>query len=204
LLDLGHPEGIARLLEMAVDVDLPDASRIAAIKTARNSSPAAAAAVSFLVKRHDFPDWEFPYSAIDAIPDVVDDTILEGLALIIQNRNLTDGARLHAAALAAMSEGEPAYRQLLKQWSSADLTALLGEEAAHGIAEAWSVLWRMVTDPDLAPDRRFNAADELATLDDDSGVSALRILADDPDLDARYRRRAAAALADPSTLQSRP
>jgi hypothetical protein len=164
LRSLGHPEGIARLLGMAVDMDLPDAVRITTIKDASGSSVAAAAAVSFLVMRHDFPDWEFPYSAMDAIdatPEVADDAILEGLMLIIQNKHIAEGARLHAAAIAFMNEGESIYRRLLNEWFPTSLTTLLAEEVVRGTTEAWSVLWRMVTDADLAPDRRFDAADEL-------------------------------------------
>ncbi|MBP2324074.1 hypothetical protein JOF56_004459 [Kibdelosporangium banguiense] len=200
LRDLMHPEGVARLLGMAVDADLTDDLRIAAIAEASGSSPAAAAAMGFLMKRNDFPDWEFPDSdadAIDAIPDA-DDEILEGFLLIVQNRHLAEGTRANAAALAVISGGESVYQELVRQQFSASLIALLGEEAARGTTEARSVLWRMVTDTHLASSQRFEAAYELDLLGGDSEASAFRVLAKDPDFDERYRRRAVAALADPS------
>ncbi|MEV6907737.1 NACHT domain-containing protein [Amycolatopsis sp. NPDC051071] len=199
LRNLGHPEGIDRLLAMSFDVDLPDSMRIRTIVSCRGSGSAASAAICFLSSRSDFPEWEYPYSAIDAaeaLPVVEDEEMPAGLALVLGNRYLPDEVRLHAGCVAVVLEGDGAYRRLVEQRFRDGLCASLGDEAARGVSEAWSVLWRMVDDPDLSGERRWDAADELAVLDDDDGAAAFRALASDLELDDDHRNRAAQMVAD--------
>ncbi|MEU5852666.1 hypothetical protein [Saccharopolyspora shandongensis] len=146
LLDLGHPEGIARLLGMAADMDLPDSDRIRALRTASRLSPAAAAAANFLVRRHDFPDWDFLTSTIDAndaLLDIAGFAVLDGLALVTRSRRLTDGTRLHAAAAAPIKD-QSMYR-LVAQDRFHDLGEAIGDEINNGTSEVSSLLWFMVT-----------------------------------------------------------
>ncbi|WP_155848812.1 NACHT domain-containing protein [Amycolatopsis vancoresmycina] len=197
LRDLGHPEGIARLLAMVADADLPDFERIRAMRECGRSGASAAAAAGFLGRSREFPDWEYPHSVVDAaeaMPADDDEALSEGLDLVLGNRHLPEGIRLHAGSVAVVLDGEAAYRKLLAQ-RFRRLGSALGEQAARGVSEAYSVLWRMVRDPELAGDLRWDAADELAALDDDTAGAAFRALAEDPGLDERYRRRAAQAAA---------
>jgi hypothetical protein len=183
LRDLGHPDGLARLLAMAVDPEFSDEGWTTVVDAALESGPAAVSALTFLLKHDETLEGWFPHDVLDEN----DDADPEGLALVVENQYLAENVRAHAGALAFSVEGEPAYRRLLAQRFSTDLTTLLGDEAARGLSEARSLLWHMVADPDLASRHRWDAAAELSLVDERSGEAALRMLAADPRVDARHR-----------------
>ncbi|WP_409465968.1 NACHT domain-containing protein [Amycolatopsis sp. GA6-003] len=199
LLDLDELNGIRRLLSIAADVDLQDAVRLDAIGQAVRRSPAAAAAMNFLVRARE-SSWEYPDNEAAALELAAtggeDDDRLAGLDLIAHCEVLPDEVRLRAACVAVQAEGHEAYLRLLKLRFGGKLTALLGEEAVHGLVEACTVLRSMAADSDLPAEVRLEAADELAYAYDDSAAEAFRALAEDPHLTESHRRRAAEALAD--------
>jgi hypothetical protein len=193
LADLGHPEGVKRLLVMAADADMPDSHRITAMRVIGASGPGATA-LWFLTTCDEFADWEFPHSAPDAPEPGPDDEHFAGLLLVLEDERFMDITRVTAGALAAVNEVPGAYQQLLSTRFTTPVTGLLGDASARGASATRSVLLRMVRDPDLAAHKRFDAANELHMLDEDDRDSPFRALAEDDTLEPRFRQAASQQL----------
>ena len=121
--------------------------------------------------------------------------VLQGMEIIATNPHLDYRYRVSAAVDIAKVDSEASQRLLKSLMSVRALALHLTDAVEHGNDAALSSLWCLTRDKSLTVADRFDAADALASVNDDAGTEAFQDLSSDPTLTTEQRSKAAAEAA---------
>lgn len=196
-LDVGR--GAALLLPFTVDHDVDEFDRLKITHALARSSPPVAAAIMWLTftEYWDSPEMHYKTAAISEVTGLPLDesAVLQGMEIIATNPHLDYRYRVSAAVDIAKADSEASQRLLKSLMPVRALALHLADAAEHGNDAALSSLWCLTRDKSLAVADRFDAADALASVNDNAGTEAFQDLSSDPTLTTEQRSNAAAEAA---------
>jgi hypothetical protein len=199
LAALDVDRGVALLLALTVDHDVDEFDRLKITHALARSSPPAPAAIAWLTfaEYWNSPDMRYKTAAISEVTRLPSDesAMLRGLKIIVTNPHLDYRYRVSAAVDIAKADSETSQRLLKSLMPVRDLVLHLADAAEYGNDAALSSLWSLARDKDLTVADRFDAANALASVNDETGAEAFQDLASDQTLTTEQRSRAAAEAA---------